>query len=94
MTTPSPAPPTKASRVKTKKENTMAHQCKRHYGTYGDSETTLCGLSTTAGHMLANGAKHVHKITCKTCQRVLAACLNVGDDKWVEYDNDRLTLVN
>ena len=72
----------------------MAHQYKRHYGEYGDE--TLCGLATGEGeslHMLTNGEENVQKVSCKTCQKVLVARLNTGDDKMVEYQGETLVVV-
>ena len=72
----------------------MAHQYKRHYGEYGDE--TLCGLATGEGeslHMLATGLLNIQRVSCKTCQKVLVACLNTGADKWVEYQGETLVVV-
>jgi len=72
----------------------MTYEYKRHYGKYGQDEKTLCGLNVADGHMLTHGQENVGKITCKTCQRVLISLVNVGNDKMVEYDRDKLTPVN
>ena len=69
----------------------MAHQYKRHYS-LGNEFKALCGAGNRP--MLAQGEKEIQRVTCKNCQRSIVACVNVGNDKMVKYQGDRLVRVN